>query len=110
MKPPAAIQVPIVFASVGAAMPAVAPKIVEDYVAEAMQRNLGLQTQRIDLEQARAKLAEARGAYEPRVDFIARYSLADGGRTLDLPVGDLLNGVYRTLNDYLRTQGQPAAF
>ncbi|HEY0945562.1 MAG TPA: TolC family protein [Opitutaceae bacterium] len=87
-------------------MPAAAAR----YVEEAFTRNLALQARTLDVESARARLAEARSAYQPRLDFVARYSVADGGRTIDVPVGDLLNGVYRTLNDYLRSQGQPAAF
>src|SRR5260221_319849 len=71
--------------SSAAAIPPSTPKIAEDYVAEAMRRNIALQTQMLDVEQGRAKLAEARSAYEPRVDFVARYSMADGGRTIDIP-------------------------
>jgi len=86
------------------------PAVAERYVAEALSHNLALQGRTLDVEQARAKLAEARGAWQPRLDFVARYSRADGGRTIDIPTGDMLNGVYSTLNDYLRSQGQAAAF
>ncbi len=86
------------------------PAVAEGYVAEALQRNLALAARELDVEQARARLAEARSAFQPRLDIVARYSGAAGGRTIDIPTGDLLNGVYRTLNDYLRSQGQPAAF
>ena len=37
----------------------------------------------------------------PALDFAARYSVADGGRTIDFPVGDLLNPVYETLDQLL---------
>lgn len=87
-----------------------APAVVRRYVEEAMERNLALQSQALDLALARARLAEARGALQPRLDLVARYSRADGGRTIDFPAGDLLNGVYSTLNDYLLAQGRPAAF
>jgi outer membrane protein TolC len=91
------------------AEPAV-PAAAERYVALAFARNLALQSQAIDLEQARARLAEARSAFQPRLDFIARYSVASGGRTIEIPAGDLLNSVYGTLNSYLRSQGQAPAF
>jgi outer membrane protein TolC len=76
-------------------------------VSEALESNLALQQRRIGLEQARAALAEARGRYLPRLDVSARYSRAEGGRTIDIPVGDLVNPVYRTLNDLTGTTDFP---
>ena len=90
----------------GVAVPAAA----ERYVQDAWRENAGLRARELDVEEARARLAEVRAALQPRVDLIARYSRADGGRTIDFPTGDLLNGVYRTLNDYLAGQGRPPAF
>jgi len=43
------------------------------------------------------------------LDVAARYSVADGGRTIDFPVGDLLNPVYGTLEELLQASGQPAS-
>ena len=90
--------------------PVPVPQAAAGYVADALANNLGLASQSLDVDRARARLAEVRSALQPRLDFIARYSRADGGRTTDLPTGDLLNGVYGTLNDTLRSQGRPAAF
>ena len=86
------------------------PKTADDYVRVAMEGNLALQRASLDVDRARARLAEVRAAYQPRIDLVARYSMADGGRTIDFPVGDLLNGAYATLNDYLVSAGRPAAF
>lgn len=86
------------------------PAVAERYVGEALERNLALQSRTLDLAQARAQLAEARGAWQPRLDLVARYSRAEGGRTIDFPAGDLLNGVYRTLNEYLAGQGRAPGF
>lgn len=72
--------------------------------------NTALQSRALDVEEAWARLAEVRSALQPRVDLVARYSRADGGRTIAFPAGDLLNGVYRTLNEYLAGQGRAAAF
>jgi outer membrane protein TolC len=44
-----------------------------------------------------AELDVARAQYRPALDLTARYSRADGGRTFDVPVGDLLNPVYESL-------------
>lgn len=43
-------------------------------------------------------MKEARGLFYPNISFIARYSVAQGGRLIDFPIGDLLNPVYTTLN------------
>jgi outer membrane protein TolC len=86
------------------------PAAAERYVQAAWTGNTALQSRALDVEEARARLAEVRSALQPRIDLVARYSRADGGRTIGFPTGDLLNGVYRTLNDYLAGQGRPAAF
>jgi outer membrane protein TolC len=86
------------------------PPAAAAYVERALAANLGLASRTLDVEAARARLEEVRGTWRPRVDVLARATLADGGRTIDFPTGDLLNGAYRTLNDYLRTQGRPPAF
>jgi len=97
-------------AVVAAASPAPVPAVADSYVREALEKNLGLHAQTLALEQAQARLTEARSAYQPRLDLLARYTLADGGRTIDVPTGDLLNGAYRTLNNYLQSQGGPTVF
>lgn len=104
------VEFALTTAVLGAATVTAVPEAAAGYVTEALTRNLGLAGQTLEVERAQARLAEVRGALQPRVDLLARYARADGGRTIDFPVGDLLNGAYRTLNDYLRSQGQPAAF
>lgn len=105
-----------VFLSVGLGSVAVspgfagAPAAAIAYVNEAMANNLGLAGRALEVERAQSRLAEVRGALQPRLDLTARYSRAEGGRTIEFPSGDLLNGAYRTLNDFLRAQGQTAAF
>jgi outer membrane protein TolC len=78
--------------------------VVDRLVREALASNLSLRQERVELDRTRAALAQARGQYLPRLDLEARYSRAEGGRTIDFPVGDLLNPAYRTLNEL--TQGQ----
>ena len=92
-----------------AAWPA-APAPVAALVAEAERSNLALAGEALEVERAAARLDQARSRFLPRLDLAARYSRADGGRAIDFPVGDLLNGAYATLNQYLVSQGQPARF
>jgi outer membrane protein len=96
--------------AMAAASPWTAPGAAERYVAQALSDNLAFQAQALDVESARARLGAVSGARQPRLDLMARYSRADGGRTIDVPAGDLLNPVYSTLNNLLTAQGRPAPF
>src|SRR5688500_1054982 len=84
--------------------------VVERYVSEALRSNLALQSETLEVERAAAALAEARARYFPEASLQARYSRADGGRVIDIPIGTALNPVYSTLNDMLVAQGEPARF
>lgn len=85
-------------------------EVIDDYVAEGMRSNLALQGETASVQQAQATLDQARARYLPELSFEARYTWAHGGRNIDLPVGDLLNPVYSTLNQMLVAQGRPAEF
>ncbi|MBI5768914.1 MAG: TolC family protein [Verrucomicrobia bacterium] len=86
------------------------PAAAERYVKQAVADNLALQAQALDVGTARARLSATQGARQPKLDFIARYSVADGGRTIDVPAGDLINPAYSTLNSLLAAAGRPAGF
>ncbi len=84
--------------------------VVDEYVAEAMRSNLALQSETLNVEQARAALDIARARFLPELSLSARYTVNQGGRDIEFPVGDLLNPVYSTLNDMLVAQGGTAQF
>jgi len=86
------------------------PAILDDYVREALASNLALRSQGFDVERQLALLEEARSRFLPQVGLDARYSWADGGREIDLPIGDLINPAYETLNELLITNGQAPRF
>ncbi|MDP9091148.1 MAG: TolC family protein [Pseudomonadota bacterium] len=71
---------------------------VNGLVAEALLANLEIESAGAGVAQRLAALEQARALYLPSLDFNARYTRADGGRTIDFPVGDLLNPVYASLN------------
>jgi outer membrane protein TolC len=83
---------------------------LQQIVDEALTANLQLRASGATVQQRLAALDQARARYLPAIDFAARYSVADGGRTIDIPVGDLLNPVYETLDQMLVAQGQPPQF
>jgi outer membrane protein len=71
---------------------------VDSLVADALTANLELDGASAGVAERLSALDQARARYLPSLDFSARYSRADGGRSIDFPVGDLLNPVYATLN------------
>lgn len=85
-------------------------EVIDDYVSQGLQYNLALRSESLAVEQAQAALQEARSKYLPELSLSARYTRASGGRTIDFPIGDLLNPVYSTLNQMLVAQGRPAEF
>jgi outer membrane protein TolC len=84
--------------------------IVSTYVDEGLRNNLALQGQTLEVEKAAEALAEARARFFPQLSFEARYTRAEGGREIDVPLGTALNPAYSTLNELLVAQGQPARF
>jgi outer membrane protein len=84
--------------------------VIDAYVREGLKSNLGLRAQSLEVERSSAALDEARARYFPELAFAARYSRSEGGRTIDLPLGDALNPAYQTLNDLLVAQGQQPQF
>ena len=78
--------------------------------AKGSKSNLSLRAQSLEVERSVAALDEARARYFPEVGLDARYTRAEGGRTIELPLGQALNPAYQTLNDLLVAQGQQPQF
>ena len=72
--------------------------ILKEYVKFGVENNLSLQQKLSGYEKSIEALKEARGLFYPNISLNARYTLSEGGRVIDFPVGDLLNPVYSTLN------------
>ncbi|MEO1261289.1 MAG: TolC family protein [Bacteroidota bacterium] len=75
--------------------------ILENYIKQGIATNHGLKEQQFLLEKNLLALEEAKRLYMPEVGFGLSYTAAAGGRNIAIPVGDLLNPVYSTLNDLL---------
>jgi outer membrane protein len=71
---------------------------LEKYIETGLKNNLVLQQKNISLESAMNALKTAGSMFFPSVDFKGDYQSGDGGRSISFPVGDMLNPVYRTLN------------
>ena len=81
--------------------------ILENYVREGMENSLTLRQENFLLEKAMLGLDEAKKMQRPNVNFTTTYTFGAGGRTIDFPAGDLLNGVYSTLNQLTGSQQFP---
>lgn len=72
--------------------------ILDQYVSEALAGNVALKQENIAYEQSLQTLAQSKALFMPTAGISATYTLAQGGRRIDFPIGDLLNPVYNTLN------------
>ena len=73
-------------------------KVLEGYIRIGLDSNLVLRQRGFDLQKALIDLKRAQSLFYPQAGFSSQYTVARGGRSQDIPVGDLLNGVYSTLN------------
>ena len=83
---------------------------LEQYIHIGLESNLALKQQNFALDHSVQVLNEARGKYFPSISIEARYSRAGGGREIIVPVGDMVNPIYKTLNQLLIAEGFPSAF
>lgn len=83
------------------------PTKIDDYIAVAFAQNAGLKQQQFDLDQSLYALKEAKAMYLPSVTLLGSYTKAAGGRTIDVPVGDLVNPIYTALNQLTGTHQYP---
>ncbi|MDP9139184.1 MAG: TolC family protein [Pseudomonadota bacterium] len=107
---PAAIL--LLASSVAAAQADIAPTdpVLDAYLAEALNTNPALQARDAASDASAAAADAARAQRLPSMELRARYTRAEGGRTIDFPAGDLLNGVYSTLNSFLQERGEAPMF
>src|SRR5690606_14605654 len=87
--------------------PAAGQDVLEHYITEGIASNLVLKRRHVSLEKATYGLRMAKSMFLPAVSLQAGYQTADGGRNIPLPVGDLLNPVYRTLNQLTQSDQFP---
>jgi outer membrane protein len=69
--------------------------------------NSQLKAKEFNLQAANAEWQEAKALFGPTIGASVQYTLAFGGRTIDLPIGDLMNPVYSKLNELTQTNSFP---
>lgn len=81
--------------------------VLDAYMQQGLKSNLQLQQEQLNYERSAQNLQLARALFFPQVSANASYSLAYGGRKITIPVGDMLNPVYSTLNALTGTNNFP---
>ncbi|HJP64105.1 MAG TPA: TolC family protein [Mucilaginibacter sp.] len=84
--------------AITAVRPVKAQGKLDEYIRDGLASNQSIRQQTFVLEKNVYALKEAKSMFLPDVTFGTTYTKADGGRTIDFPAGDLLNGAYATLN------------
>ncbi len=97
----------LLFFSVLLSITTQAQSVLDAYIKMGIDSNLALRQYSFDIKTAKLELDRARSLYYPQVNLNAQYTVATGGRTQDLPIGDLLNGVYKTLNQLTASSSFP---
>lgn len=80
---------------------------LEQYINTGLSNNETIRQQQFLLDKSLWALKEAKSLFLPNVEFNGSYTLAGGGRTVDIPVGDLMNPVYKTLNQLTGSNNFP---
>lgn len=80
---------------------------LDKYIQYGLVNNESIKQQQFLLEKNLYALKEAKSLFLPNVSFNGSYTLAGGGRTVDVPIGDLLNPVYSTLNQLTASNNFP---
>lgn len=84
-----------------------AQSTLDNYIQQGIESNQSIKQQSFILEKSVYALGEAKSMFLPNITFSTTYTKADGGRTIDFPTGDLLNGVYSTLNQLTGSSSFP---
>ena len=81
---------------------------LDNYILIGLKSNEVIKQHNFDITKSVYALKEARSLFYPTISLNANYTVADGGRTIDIPIGDMLNPVYSTLNQITNSNAFPA--
>ncbi|MDO3627793.1 TolC family protein [Mucilaginibacter sp. BT774] len=80
---------------------------LDEYIRQGLSSNQSITQQNFLLEKNMYALQDAKSMFLPDITFSTTYTKAHGGRTIDFPAADLLNGAYATLNQLTGTNSFP---
>ncbi len=82
-------------------------EILDKYIKEAFEKHPQIQQQQHLVQKNKLMYQEARNLWLPTAKFNTTYTLAQGGRTIAFPLGDLFNPAYSALNSLTNTRNFP---
>ncbi|MFV8342535.1 TolC family protein [Flavobacterium sp. XS2P39] len=80
---------------------------LDNYIEVGLKNNEVIKQHNFDINKSMYALKEARSLFYPTVSLNGSYTKAEGGRTIDIPIGDMLNPVYNTLNQITNSNAFP---
>ena len=80
---------------------------LDNYITSAFSNNQGLKQQEFNLDKSLYALKEAQAMFLPTVSLLGSYTKSAGGRTIDIPIGDLVNPIYTALNELTASTKYP---
>ncbi|KAF2508686.1 TolC family protein [Flavobacterium zhairuonense] len=81
--------------------------ILDSYIQAGLKNNEVIKQHNFDINKSMYALKEAKSLFYPTVSLNGSYTKAEGGRTIDIPIGDMLNPVYSTLNQITNSKAFP---
>jgi outer membrane protein TolC len=81
---------------------------LDSYIETGLKNNEVIKQHNFDINKSMYALKEAHSLFYPTVSLNGTYTKAEGGRTIDIPIGDMLNPVYNTLNQITNSNAFPA--
>lgn len=82
-------------------------RVLDAYISQGLKNNQGLKQQDFLLQKSLYALKEAKSYFLPEVNFNTSYLDSRGGRKISIPIGDLLNPVYTSLNQLTSSSAFP---
>ena len=80
---------------------------LDSYIQTGLKNNEVIKQHNFDINKSMYALKEAHSLFYPTVSLNGSYTKAEGGRTIDIPIGDMLNPVYSTLNQITNSNAFP---
>ncbi|MEO8238898.1 MAG: TolC family protein [Flavobacterium sp.] len=80
---------------------------LDGYIEVGLKNNEVIKQHNFDINKSMYALKEAKSLFYPTVSLNGSYTKAQGGRTIDIPIGDMLNPVYNTLNQITNSNAFP---
>jgi outer membrane protein TolC len=80
---------------------------IENYIKIGLENNEVVKQYNFDISKSVWAIQEAKSLFYPTVTLNGNYTIADGGRTVDFPAGNLLNPVYSSLNQLTNSSSFP---